>query len=607
MELVELVRAGDRAAYGELWSRHARAVAAISRSFTGYDPDDVTQETFARILEQLRAGNGPRTAFRAYAVMTARNVAANMARKRGSDDVTGVSDEVFEMSGLVSGDIAQSSLDRQFVFEVFRALPQRWQEALWYKDVEDLPVQQFATFLGMSENATSALLTRAREGFRQAWLAATVARAGELPSECRWTLEKIPQYVRGKATRAAVGRIEAHLDTCDDCTAAAAEARETQRRLFALLLPVMLGGPASAAYLEWLRSGSTGSEAPVDPAVASGERGSSSLLNGARASKAAVIPLALLATAALGAALSTMPPPNPPTLDAGQGTATETPHSQPAPVSETDAQTQEPRADGAPNEEWQTPFPVLAQASTTAPVPQTSAPRPPTSKPRPATSTPRPPTAPPPSPPVAPRPPTSPPDTPTDPEPPLDEPVRVPSTLSAAPVDGMEVGVYPRLLGAGVPGATVDITVSNELGETRTDSASVGKDGSWRFTPSRLRGQLTVTAHQSYTLAGTEYVEEPATIGIFSVGDGLRMKIVSTGTNQSTATVTGFGPESKNQSVNLTSSTLGVLAVNHRMTAPGEAVIVLPYARTALGDVTFWQGDTSQGPKRYWYIATTPK
>lgn len=59
--LVGLVRTGDTEAFGELWRRHAASVTAIVRSFTGYDPDDVASEAFARVLRQLRAGGGPET------------------------------------------------------------------------------------------------------------------------------------------------------------------------------------------------------------------------------------------------------------------------------------------------------------------------------------------------------------------------------------------------------------------------------------------------------------------------------------------------------------------------------------------------------------------
>jgi len=49
-DLILYTRAGDGAAYGELWRRHARAGRTVARSFTSsLDPDDLVQESFAKI------------------------------------------------------------------------------------------------------------------------------------------------------------------------------------------------------------------------------------------------------------------------------------------------------------------------------------------------------------------------------------------------------------------------------------------------------------------------------------------------------------------------------------------------------------------------------
>ena len=68
----------------------------------------------------------------------------------------------------VGTDSVDLALDRSMVAQVFRALPTRWQEVLWYTEVEQLRPQSVAPFLGMSANAVAALSHRAREGFRRA-------------------------------------------------------------------------------------------------------------------------------------------------------------------------------------------------------------------------------------------------------------------------------------------------------------------------------------------------------------------------------------------------------------------------------------------------------
>ena len=38
--LIERTRRGDRAAYGELWQRHAHSARTVARSYSSLDPDD---------------------------------------------------------------------------------------------------------------------------------------------------------------------------------------------------------------------------------------------------------------------------------------------------------------------------------------------------------------------------------------------------------------------------------------------------------------------------------------------------------------------------------------------------------------------------------------
>lgn len=54
-------------------------------------------------------------------------------------------------------------------------LPERWRNALWYSEVEQLTSSEVAGVLGISPNAAAALTYRAREGLRRAWAAQLAA------------------------------------------------------------------------------------------------------------------------------------------------------------------------------------------------------------------------------------------------------------------------------------------------------------------------------------------------------------------------------------------------------------------------------------------------
>jgi len=74
-ELIAAVRAGDRAAFAQLYERHERAARRMARQLSAspHDVDDLVAEAFARVLDMLSAGRGPDSAFRAYLLTAVRN------------------------------------------------------------------------------------------------------------------------------------------------------------------------------------------------------------------------------------------------------------------------------------------------------------------------------------------------------------------------------------------------------------------------------------------------------------------------------------------------------------------------------------------------------
>ena len=121
---------------------------------------------------------------------------------------------------------------------------------LWYSEVEGMHPQQVAPLVGMTANATAALAYRAREGLRQAWIQAHLRNAADEP-ECRWTIDRLGSYTRGRLRTRDTTKLEAHLDDCARCTIVAAEAREVGSRLALVLLPLTAGVGGATAYSAW--------------------------------------------------------------------------------------------------------------------------------------------------------------------------------------------------------------------------------------------------------------------------------------------------------------------------------------------------------------------
>jgi len=250
MELVEFTRAGNSAAFGELWVRHSNAGRAVARSHR-FDADDLLSEAFARVFQAISAGGGPTTAFRPYLFTTIRNVSMQWARAKSADaseDLDLIADPSTEE------DASLAALDKSLTVNAFRSLPTRWQEALWYSEVEQLSSAEIAPLLGMKANAVSALTYRAREGLRQAWIQAHLRRTTD--PECAAAIERLGSFTRGTLGARESKRVRDHLSGCTSCTIVADEARQVGSRLALVLLPLAAGVSGAAGFLSWMQAGS---------------------------------------------------------------------------------------------------------------------------------------------------------------------------------------------------------------------------------------------------------------------------------------------------------------------------------------------------------------
>jgi RNA polymerase sigma factor (sigma-70 family) len=83
-ELLARVRAGDDAAFGELFTQHADAVRrfALRHVREHAEADDLTAEAFFRVLQAIRRGNGPTDHVRTYLLTVARRVAWEWSGRR---------------------------------------------------------------------------------------------------------------------------------------------------------------------------------------------------------------------------------------------------------------------------------------------------------------------------------------------------------------------------------------------------------------------------------------------------------------------------------------------------------------------------------------------
>jgi RNA polymerase sigma factor (sigma-70 family) len=222
--LLERLRAGEDAAFGELFSRHSAAVFRLALSLTTdrAEADDLTAEAFFRVLQAIRRGAGPVDNVRGYLLIVVRRVAWEWSmRKR---DVP-VSDEELTYRAPSDPDTSGQFTERNLIRRAFTSLPERWRKVLWKMEVEGERPAAVATNFGLSPNATAALARRARQGLRAAYLQAHLT-AERSATGCRSVLEKLGAYTAGTTSGIERRRIRAHLSSCASCTAMHAELRD---------------------------------------------------------------------------------------------------------------------------------------------------------------------------------------------------------------------------------------------------------------------------------------------------------------------------------------------------------------------------------------------
>jgi RNA polymerase sigma factor (sigma-70 family) len=219
-ELIDTVRKGTVSAYGSLYERHVTAAYNLARqlSRSPAEADDLVSEAFAKVLDTIRAGRGPDSAFRAYLLTALRHTAYDRTRRERKVEL---SDDVETADGAHTAepfsDTAIAGLERSLATQAFARLPERWQAVLWHTEIEGQSPAEISPLLGLTPNGVSALAYRAREGLRQAYLQAHLAETAEL--RCRATAERLGAWTRSGLAKREKAQVEAHLDECARCRA----------------------------------------------------------------------------------------------------------------------------------------------------------------------------------------------------------------------------------------------------------------------------------------------------------------------------------------------------------------------------------------------------
>lgn len=176
--LIAAVRAGDQDAVGVLYGMYREEALGLARGLMrdGHDAEDVFQEAFTKTMAAMSRGFGPNENFLAYLYTAVRATAAGWWKTSQREPPIDSGDlETGKFGGGPGHDdwmdaALNDGKDHQRIIAALQTLPKRWQVVLWHADVLQDKPRHIAPVLGIAPNAVSALILRARNGLRKAYL-----------------------------------------------------------------------------------------------------------------------------------------------------------------------------------------------------------------------------------------------------------------------------------------------------------------------------------------------------------------------------------------------------------------------------------------------------
>ena len=235
-ELVQRARSGDSLAFTELYERHRGAALRLARTYAHGDAEDLVHGAFERVMNAIRGGGGPDTAFRPYLYVTLRHLAMANAAHADEEHLDDVPEGVLAVSGLP----AMDDSERALVDKAFSELPERWQAVLWQVAVEGRQPREVARATGLPANTVAVLAHRARERLRQTYLQAHVRASAA--DACAPHRSRLGAFVRGGLGRRQRAATAEHVASCSACTDLMAELGDVNRMLARSVLPVFVLG-----------------------------------------------------------------------------------------------------------------------------------------------------------------------------------------------------------------------------------------------------------------------------------------------------------------------------------------------------------------------------
>lgn len=179
LALVRRIRQGDEDALRRFFDDSFPALFRFARARLRGDDDaaeEIAQATLIRAVTKLHTYRGEATLLTWLFTFCRHEISAYLARHHRAGDAVALEEDVPEvraalesLGAFIAGpeeELRRSELARR-VWVALDALPPRYGDALEWKYVQGLSVEEIARRLGIGAKAAESLLTRAREAFRE--------------------------------------------------------------------------------------------------------------------------------------------------------------------------------------------------------------------------------------------------------------------------------------------------------------------------------------------------------------------------------------------------------------------------------------------------------
>jgi len=160
----------DRDALTAIFDEYAPAIYKYLLRLGVYplEADQVVGDVFARLLDKLAEGKGPRTNLRSYLFQTAYHLVVDHSRDRQRTAPLDVADTIKEENQPVQAQTEEKMLLEKLATAMERELTEAQRNVLILRFQEEFSLQETADIVGKNVNAVKALQNRAVNRLRDA-------------------------------------------------------------------------------------------------------------------------------------------------------------------------------------------------------------------------------------------------------------------------------------------------------------------------------------------------------------------------------------------------------------------------------------------------------